>query len=36
MGRVVDGKAGESWVIMDQPGLLRQIGANMDAQARRG
>ena len=34
MGRVVDGKAGESWVIMDQAGLLRQIGPNMDAQAR--
>jgi predicted ester cyclase len=36
MGRVVDGKAGESWVIMDQLGLLRQVGVNADAQAQRG
>jgi len=35
MGRVVDGKAGESWVITDQLGLLRQIGVSADAQAQR-
>lgn len=34
MGRVVDGKAGECWVIMDQLGLLRQLGANNNAPAR--
>lgn len=33
MGRVVDGKAGESWIITDQLGLLRQIGAFAAAQA---
>jgi predicted ester cyclase len=33
MGRVIGGKAGESWVIMDQFGLLRQIGVNADAPA---
>jgi hypothetical protein len=35
MGRVVGGKAGETWVIFDQLGLLRQIGANSEAQAQR-
>jgi len=35
MGRVVGGKAGESWVIMDQLGLLRQIDTNSDTQAQR-
>jgi predicted ester cyclase len=33
MGRVVGGKARESWVLMDQLGLLRQIGTDTDAQA---
>ena len=33
MGRVADGKAGASWVISDQLGLLRQISANRTAQA---
>lgn len=36
MGRVVNGKAGESWVIMDQLGLLRQISNNAAAPALRG
>jgi predicted ester cyclase len=36
MGRVVDRKAGETWVIMDQLGLLRQLGANPYAESQQG
>ena len=36
MGPVAHGKAGASWVITDQLGLLRQVGANPDAQAQPG
>jgi predicted ester cyclase len=32
MGRVVNGRAGENWVIMDQLGLLRQTGVGQAVQ----
>jgi predicted ester cyclase len=36
MGRVVDGKAGASWVLMDQLGLLRQLSNTPAAQTQPG
>ena len=35
MGRVVDGKAGASWVLMDQLGLVRKLSNTPAAQAPR-